>query len=228
MEICIIHKEKNSLSSLRSNFIDSPHFLKEVCLEETGLNAIGTIVSDVLIFDVTDSPGIYEDSRLIKKIREVTKTIPILLATSNRESSQYREMMLDAGVDGCIQMPFLNEELLLRIEKLVTKKDTLLFLGTKINARNVEIDIRSHTVNTGEGRVPLTKTEYGILFHLFLHKNSIVSNKELFGCLGEKTKEDSSVLNIHICKLRRKIKDVHIIRTIPMYGFTISSIFSAR
>jgi DNA-binding response OmpR family regulator len=228
MKIYIIHKEKNSLSSLRANFDDSSHFLEEVCLEEIGLKGIEDMRSDIMIFDVTDSQGVHEDSHLIQKIRESAPTVPLLLATSASESSQYREMMLNAGVDGCIQIPFLSEELMLRIEKLVTKKDTLLFSGTKIEARSVEMDIRNHTVNTGEGRVPLTKTEYRILFHLFLHKNSIVSYRELLGCLDEKTKENPLVLNIHICKLRKKIKDAHIIRTIPMYGFTISSMFSAR
>lgn len=226
MKICIIHKEKNNLSTLRSSFANSPHFLHEVCLEEIGLQGIRDIVSDVIIFDVTDSQGAYTDSHLAKKIRETTKTIPILLATNHGESSQYREMMLDAGVDGCIQLPFLNEELALRIEKLLMKKDTLLFSGTKIAARSVEMDIRNHTVHIKEGCVPLTKTEYGILLHLFLHKNSIVSHKELFGCLDENIKEGSTVLNIHICKLRRKIKDAHIIKTVPLYGFMVGNVYA--
>jgi DNA-binding response OmpR family regulator len=73
----------------------------------------------------------------------------------------------------------------------------------------------------------LTKTEYSILLHLFLHKNIIVSHKELLSCLDEETSKDTLAINIHIFNLRKKIKNVHLIKTVPLYGFIIPGVFGS-
>ncbi|MBP6949236.1 MAG: response regulator transcription factor, partial [Candidatus Pacebacteria bacterium] len=225
MNICLMYKEKNSHSVLRDYFARSAKYhVEEISLHEGNtLESLKKDSIDIIIFDVISRSEYDIDSTHLEKIKEIASGVPILLATGSNETSKYREKMLDFGVDGCVQLPFLQEELFLRIEKLSQKKNTLLFSGTKIDNEYVEMDIRDHTVKAKGERINLTKTEYSILFHLFLHKDTVVSNRDLFSCLDIHTKSNSHALNIHIFNVRKKIKDMNFIRTVPNYGFTIHS-----
>jgi len=226
MTICIIHKGGDDASSIGRYFYDSTYQVHEISLQKMPINQITTIIADVIIFDVTDATSNDWDTSFIIHLQKISKATPLLLATGIHETSKYRETMLDVGIDGCIQMPFLSDELFIRLEKLKNKKDSLLFSGTKIEVQNVEIDIRNHIVEVGGEKIPLTKTEYTILRHLLLHKGSIVSNKELSRYLEKEIGQDSVALNIHVFNLRKKMKDVHFIKTVPLYGFMVSNTLS--
>lgn len=227
MNICLIHKEKSGPSTL-CNFLQSAKKYSVVQFSLYELDALTYIEKnnvDVILLDVISMSDYETDSLFLENIIKGNWNIPVLLATQSNETSKYREKMLDKGVDSCIQLPFLREELFIRLDKLLQKKETLLFSGTKIDANHVEMDIREHTVKTEGEEISLTKTEYGILFHLFLHKNTIVSTKDLSLCLDNQNNIDSHALNIHIFNLRRKIKNMGIIRTVPLYGFMVPTIF---
>jgi DNA-binding response OmpR family regulator len=221
MHICLLRKEKKETSGIKKYLEGVPYSIEEIsCDEKDFFQSITKSDADIIIFDVGDSKGGETDTEVLKQLHT---TVPVLLVTNSNETSIYREKMLDAGVDSCIQSPFLQEELLLRLKKLAIKKDTLLFFGTRIVVDGITIDIRNHTVTEEGEQISLTKTEYRILLHLLLHKDTIVSTKELILCLDEDIKEDSLALTTHIFNLRKKIKDVHFIKTVPLYGFTVSN-----
>lgn len=222
MNICIISKGIKDTSVLRVHFEQ----MKECSFIEISLSS-GTLESiinhsiDVVIFDCVTWAGELTDVDYVKEVRRIIPSIPILLVTSKEEHASYRELMLDGGVDGCLQVPFLTEELRLRVLKLASKKNTLLFSGTRITSEKVTVDVRNHVVTQCGEQVHLTRTEYSILLHLFFHKNLLVETKELLLYLPG-TNEDSLALHIHMFNLRRKIKHPNLIKTIPMYGFTVS------
>ena len=121
MKVCCIYKGKANQSEL-GTFLKAPLCeVKVIELIDETLEVLVESSPDVIVFDVTTSRGEEADVALLSKIQSLTKTVPILLATNNSESSKYRELMLDGGVDGCIQMPFLPEELVLRLKKFVLK-----------------------------------------------------------------------------------------------------------
>jgi DNA-binding response OmpR family regulator len=221
MHICLLRKEKKETSGIKKYLEGVPYSIEEISFEEKDFfQSLAKSDADIIIFDVGDSKGGDRDAELLKQLET---TLPVLLVTNSSETALYREKMLDAGADGCIQSPFLQEELLLRLKKLVTKKDTLLFFGTRITVDGITIDIRSHTVTEEGEKISLTKTEYRILLHLLLHKDVLVPTKDLISCLDEDIKEDSLAVTTHIFNLRKKIKDVHFIKTVPLYGFTVSN-----
>lgn len=222
MNICIIHKGNTNTSAVRSYLQENNDCcVHEISLYEGTLSALYSRPFDIIIFDCITWKGEYTDLFLIKEIRKMVPVVPILLATSSAETASYRETMLDGGVDGCVQTPFLQEELFLRIKKLLSKKSDLLFTGTIVETDEIRMDIRNHIVEHDGEKIELTKTEYSILLHLFLHKNILVSTKELSLCLKE-AGENSLALGIHIFNLRKKINRPSLIKTIPLYGFTVS------
>lgn len=198
------------------------HTVEEFSFVDSFLHELHLHLYDALIIDVVDGGGHHEDTAMVKNIRTHIGFVPILLATGSGDSPAYRESMLNSGVDSCVQVPFSQDELRLRIAKLVCKKDTLLFEGTCISADDVSMDIRDHIVERRGQQVHLTPTEYSILFHLFLHKNALVSTGELTACLRGGAADDSQAVSIHIHNIRRKVRNERLIRTIPNYGFMVT------
>ncbi len=222
MNICIIHKGIKDTSTLRNYFHQFGEFsINEVALSVSTLEELASYCPDIVIFDCITWLGELSDVDYIQEVRRIVAGTPILLVTSSGELASYRELMLDGGVDGCIQVPFLAEELRLRILKLISKKNTLLFSGTQITTDTVTVDVRDHVVTQHGEQIHLTRTEYSILLHLFLHKNVLVETKDLSLCLRD-ANEDSLALGIHMFNLRKKINSPNLIKTVPLYGFTVS------
>jgi DNA-binding response OmpR family regulator len=218
MRLAVINKRKESTKGVESYLdeLEGIHGYTTYSLIKIPLENIPFNSYDGVIFDVTDDLGEDNDIHIIVSMRKIAGVKPIFLATNAQEHSFYREKMFDAGIDGAIQLPFSPQELYLRVSKLVKKKN-LLFSGTTISARGVDVDLRNHTVKKMGENVSLTKTEYGILFHLFVHRNTIVSQGELSPYL----QDGSSALNVHILNIRRKLGKEECIRTIPNYGFIV-------
>jgi DNA-binding response OmpR family regulator len=226
MNIFLVYKGKKANSELIVHLYNQIHIIQEISLMNTSLDDIHACNADVILFDVSSHKGESNDLLLLEKIQELTKKIPILLVTHSSETALYRESMINGGVDGSIQFPFLEEELFLRLEKLVRKKDSLLFKGTTIHTHDISMNMYSHVVEKKGEKLSLTKTEYRILLHLFLHKNVPVPSVSLSGCLVENSKEVPLSLSVHIFNLRKKIQDLTLIKTVPLYGFTVSDAYT--
>ncbi len=175
---------------------------------------------DVVIFDTVDGVVDESDVNIVKNIQQKT-SVPILLVISGGVDSIYRESMFNVGVDGCVQSPFMEEELFARLNILSRKKGRRIFTGTIIEAGGVVVDLHAHEVAKAREKINLTRIEYGILLHLFLHPQKIVPLNELRYCVGE-VRGAPSAVSMHMMNLRRKLGGNSIIRTIPRYGVTIA------
>jgi two-component system, OmpR family, alkaline phosphatase synthesis response regulator PhoP len=216
MHIYIFHKGKNSfvdhyLASEENAVLKTPY-------NERVVEKLATWSGDVIIIDGVGGCGNSADVQRVVQIRSATD-IPIFLVLGSRDDSSYREQMFNAGVDGCIQVPFMKEELNARLKILVHKKREPLFTGTIISRGDVHMNIHTHEVHIDGERLDLTKIEYGILFHLFLHRHAVVKIEELHRYLHQEAKNTSSVLNVHILNIRKKLGRRKIIETIPQFGF---------
>jgi DNA-binding response OmpR family regulator len=216
MNVCIVYKGDASFVWKYFAHADG------VCAEMMSIDAYRVRVSetqfDIVIFDVVYAKGNECDVETIAEIRHVT-SVPIFLIVGNNEDASYREMMFNAGIDGCIQVPFLKDELFARLKILIKKEKKPLFTGTVVHTHGVCMDIRTHHVVLKGKKLNLTKIEYSILFHLFLHKQSVVSVDELSLYIHSEVGDYPSVLNVHILNLRRKVGKLKIIRTVSQYGF---------
>lgn len=222
MHLFIFAKEGQYASPLHEYLHTSHH----VCTEITFSNHLPDLDMpqdvDVCVFDVSKSAGSEHDVDLIKDIRIRMPHVPIILVTKEGEQSRFRELMIDEGVDSCIQVPFTKEELFLRVDNLLRRNKNL-FGGTIIGARNIIMDIRNHKVTKKGKHIKLTPAEYCILFHLLIHKNTLVRAEDLLTCIKRKSKTNTQILNVHIFNLRKKLDDTDLIVTVPQYGFTIAT-----
>ncbi len=220
MKISLLHRDgvhqPSTLKHLKSNFD-----VTVIELREDYLDRLVESDADVIMLDFLSDGMVREDDDiLVKGIRSVSRT-PLFLVLTEHAGASYREKMFDSGVDGCIQAPFMKEELFARLS-ILGKKSSLLFTGTTIHARGVYMNLTSHNVSYEGKTLSLTKTEYGILFHLLLNKCSVVRTRELDLYIQNGKSSHSSAVNVHILNIRKKLGSGNVIRTVPHHGFLVS------
>jgi DNA-binding response OmpR family regulator len=119
--------------------------------------------------------------QVAEKIREKSPQIPILILTA-KTSRDDRVKGLESGADDYLTKPFHLRELLLRIKRMLQRKEwyksatiinpTVRFGGNEINFENMKCKTR-------DGVIQLTYIEAMLLKYLIEKKGKIVSREEL-------------------------------------------------
>lgn len=113
----------------------------------------------------------------------------------------------EQGADDCLEIPFSEEELYVRIKAIVRRKK--FHTKNKIYFANLMIDINLHQVLVWDSVINLTKKEYEILLHLIANKNRVLSKtllaEYLWGNIDDMNSFD--MLFAHMKNLRKKLKE---------------------
>ncbi len=115
----------------------------------------------------------------------------------------------DAGVDDILTVPFVLEELLTRVIRLLRRSysDALTFTPV-IRLGELEIDILNSTVRAGTSQQQLTPLEQSLLYLLAANAGRVVTREEILDTLwGADYVTESSVVNRHVRSLRAKLQN---------------------
>ena len=162
---------------------------------------------DLVLLDLM-LPGMSGEDVLEKIKKEYEDTC--VIAVSAQDDIESKIHMLRGGADDYITKPFDTEELLVRVEVALRKKN-------KTNAKQEDIycirDLKLDTNNilvTLKGEpVSLTKREYLILKLLMSHPNRVYTKNNIFEVVWEEEfmGEDNAV-NVHISNIRQKLAKI--------------------
>lgn len=140
---------------------------------------------------------------LIKQIRALEKTFPILILTA-RGDWQDKVEGLDAGADDYVVKPFQIEEILARLNALLRRAAG--FAKPIIEFGPITIDIASKRVSVHGQTLELTAYEYKLLEYLMMHPGQVISKTELTEHLyAQDYDRDSNVLEVFVRRLRQKL-----------------------
>jgi len=140
---------------------------------------------------------------LIKQIRALEKTFPILILTA-RGDWQDKVEGLDAGADDYVVKPFQIEEILARLNALLRRAAG--FSKPIIEFGPITIDIASKRVSAHDQTLELTAYEYKLLEYLMMHPGQVISKTELTEHLyAQDYDRDSNVLEVFVRRLRQKL-----------------------
>lgn len=124
---------------------------------------------------------------------------------------------LTGGAEDYIVKPFEMPELLVRMEKVLSrlgKADTIL----KID--NILINTREQTAKCGEETIPLTPIEFNLLLLLVRNKNVAFSREKLLADVwGILYEGGTRTVDVHIAQLRKKTQ-LKIV-SIPKVGYRL-------
>lgn len=141
---------------------------------------------------------------IIKKLKEINNC-PIIIVSAISDVDM-KVLLFDLGADDYITKPFQNKELLARI-KLSLKhngKEEIL------HYKDLKLDTEKYIAICNEQDLELTKNEFEILKLLVINKGQIVTKSILFDTVwGTKDSADENTLNVHISKIRNKLKLVN-------------------
>lgn len=98
-------------------------------------------------------------------------------------------------------------------------------LGTKITIGDLEYDTQQQTLRHGERLTFLTLCESKIVAYLFRNPKRYISSEELLHtALGSKARQKTTIVERHVCSIRKKIAEIEAkttIRTIRYHGYVI-------
>ncbi len=157
---------------------------------------------DLILLDLVlpDKSG----EEILKYLRKEGVQTPIIIITANNSSKDIYNI-LNCGADDYIVKPFEYEVLEARIQAVLRR-----FNGRGnpiIEIKNIQLNPITRNVYVNKKRIELTPKEFDILEYLAVKHPAIISSEELLEHVYDEFFDPfSSVLRVHIAKLRKKLK----------------------
>ncbi|CBZ05244.1 response regulator transcription factor [Clostridium botulinum] len=144
----------------------------------------------------------------IKRIRRLTN-IPIIFLTA-KDSQQDKIKGFISGCDDYITKPFDLVELSLRVSAILKRVSTSVIEENEdiIKVKDLELNLKEHTLYKEKNEIKLTPKEFDILFLLARNKGRIFPSSEIYERVwGQEFLENDNSLLTHIRNLREKLSD---------------------
>lgn len=173
---------------------------------------------DIVLLDVSLPDG--NGFEICKEIKE-KNDIPVIFLTAQDEETSV-VLGLDLGADDYIVKPFRTRELISRIKSVLRrygKKEE----NNIIQYKNIKIDTISAKVYKNNKEIIFTSLEYRILLMLFTNQNKLITREQLLEKIWDIAGNfvNDNTLTVYIKKIREKLEDDSIIKTIRGLGYRI-------
>lgn len=162
---------------------------------------------------------------LCRKIRETHKFPIIMLTARTSDMDKINGLMI--GADDYITKPFNPLEVTARIKTQLRRYTEYNSPEPDVYDRNgLYVCSGTHMCRLYGHELPLTPTEFNILWYLCRHSGSVVSSEELFEAVwGEKYLDNNNTVMAHIARLREKLGEAprkpKFIKTVWGVGYKI-------
>jgi two-component system, OmpR family, alkaline phosphatase synthesis response regulator PhoP len=178
--ILLVEDEENMHETLRFNLEMEGYTVSSAYDGIQALKAVQDEYFDLIVMDIM-LPEI-DGISVTQNIRLTNNEVPILILSAKNNSAD-RVLGLKKGADDYLTKPFDLEELLLRVQKLISKSkklqerstigDTYSFGGHSINFKAQE------AVNARGEKIELSKKESMLLKLLIENKNEVVTREKI-------------------------------------------------
>ncbi len=176
---------------------------------------------DVIVLDLQlpDMSGF----EVLKSLRTAKVRTPVVILSGNA-IVEAKVKALGFGADDYMTKPFHKDELVARIQAVVRRSKG--HSQSIIATGRLTLNLDEKTVEAGGVRLHLTGKEYQMLELLCLRKGTTLT-KEMFlnHLYGGMEEPELKIIDVFICKLRKKIADVcggqHYIETVWGRGYVM-------
>lgn len=188
-----------------------------------GLSLIDKEHPDVILLDLM-LPDI--DGLSICKTITINKNIPIIIVSARNDQVD-KLIGLEYGADDYITKPFDIREVILRIKSILRRIQKTMKAETEaevLSVGDLVMDIQKHEVTKGGEPIDLTPKEFLLLETLMRKQGKVLTRAELLEKVWEfEYLGDTRTVDIHIQRLRKKLKDDKLIVTVFGVGYKIQS-----
>lgn len=183
-------------------------------------NEIKSEIPNLFLLDIMlpDEDGL----SILMKLQKAkdTKNIPVIMLTA-KDSEFDKVTGLDMGADDYIAKPFGMTELISRIRAVLrryekTKKNTEYIID------DLYVNPEKHIIKVKGEDINLSFKEYRLLITLLEANGNVVTRDSLLARVWGEFYEESRTLDVHIRKLRVKLKTAgELIKTIKNIGYRL-------
>ncbi|MEZ4793689.1 MAG: response regulator transcription factor [Gelidibacter sp.] len=160
-----------------------------------------------------------------KDIRSIDDTVPIIFLTAKSQTKDVVEGFSIGGND-YLKKPFSMEELIVRINNLLNRKQTQK-TSEVLDLGNYKFDFPKQTLQfKGGEKVQLTHREAHLLFYLIKNKNQVLDRTLILNKLwGNDDFFNARSMDVFISKLRKKLSADDAIQILNVRGFGYKLIY---
>lgn len=184
---------------------------------DNGKKALDTLTNDyydLLISDIM--MPVMDGYELVRSIREVNKTIPVMMITAKDAFDDMRLGFL-SGTDDYLVKPVNVNEMVLRVGALIRRAQMITERKLTIGSTVMECDSMT-VIHDGVSSV-LPQKEFMLLYKMASYPGRIFTRQQLMDEIwGYDTGTDSHTVDVHIGRLRERFRDEKDFRIVTMRG----------
>jgi two-component system phosphate regulon response regulator PhoB len=218
--ILIVEDEPPILDALTYNF-QKENFDVSVAVDgREALQKVQAQLPDVVLLDLMIPPP--DGLQVCRQLRSEprTKNIRILMLTAKDEETD-EIVGFNMGADDYVAKPFRVKPLIERVKALLRRPPGEEEEREQLSIDGIDIDRTQHIVKLHREELPLTPTEFRLLWTLARQPGRTFSRNELLDCCrGEDANSMERTIDVHIRALRKKLLDrADVIETIRGIGY---------
>lgn len=146
--------------------------------------------------------------------------VPVIYVSA-RDDVQSRIHGLQLGAEDYLVKPFSILELLLRMEKVMSRTSTA---AHRLTYRDITVDLDSRTVMKGQQLIPLKPMEYELLCTLIRHPGMVLTREKLLHQVwGDAYIGETRTVDVHIAALRKKLQLTDQLTTVFKLGYRLEA-----
>jgi len=204
MRILLVDSDQSAAATLSQTLRNATFTVDHTPSGEEAIEMLRHYDYDVVVLELmlNDLEG-YE---VIRRIRAAGITTPILVLSALLRS-QAKIRAFSMGADDYMTKPYDAGELVARLQAVMRRSRG--FAEPKLRVGNLELDLNGKNVTVDGAALHLTGKEYAILELLVIRKGSVLTKdaflNHLYGGIDE---PEMKIIDVFICKLRRKLQNV--------------------
>ena len=222
--ILVVEDDKNLRKLITTYLQRNKYNTYEATNGEEALNVLDQSYIDLIVSDIM-MPKM-DGYELIKSLREAKYDVPILIITAKSEIEDKKEGFL-LGADDCMVKPIDIEEMLLRIQVLLRRSKSA--SEKKIQIGDLLLNYNQLSVIKKDKVYNLAQKEFYLLYKLLSTPNTIFTRQELIEEVwGLESDSDYRTVDVHIKRIREKMKDVDEFEIVTIRGIGYKAIIHEK
>lgn len=203
--ILIIEDDKE-INNLLCKALNKQGFItKSAYTGPEGLNMLKSESFDIVLLDIM--LPYKSGDRLLSELR-LFSNIPVIVISA-KENTQIKIDLLRLGADDYITKPFDIDEVAARIEASLRRVKNNREGNKLLKFKDIKLDTLAKRVFVNNLELNLTATEIKILELFLSQPEKVFSKANLFESIwNDEYMVDDNTLNVHISRLRQKLKKV--------------------
>ncbi len=204
MKNILIVEDDKDINEMLQELLKSNGYRTESAYSGTEALLVHKKDIDLIILDLM-LPG-KNGEEIIKELKGI-KNVPVIVTSAISDVNKKLDLF-ELGAEDYVTKPFNNDELLARI-KVHLKKSSVVEEDI-IEVNDIKLNKKTYQAICHGVEVAFSKTEFDILWLLMHNHNQVVTKSILFDTVWDTMDSaDENTLNVHISKIRRKLKNAN-------------------